>query len=67
MYIFCSPILISDREFYKDPDRSRETANNIQEISVRVIESVEELAKNATNLLDFVNNNVMEELEVTDI
>ncbi len=40
-------------------DRSRETANNIQDISVKVIESVEELAKNANNLLDFVNNNVM--------
>jgi len=47
-------------------DRSKETANNIQEISVRVIESVEELAKNATNLLDFVNNNVMADYDTLE-
>ena len=47
-------------------DRSKETANNIQEISVRVIESVEELAKNATNLLDFVNNSVMADYDTLE-
>lgn len=47
-------------------DRSKETANNIQEISVKVIESVEELAKNATNLLDFVNNNVMADYDTLE-
>ncbi len=47
-------------------DRSRETANNIQDISVKVIESVEELAKNANNLLDFVNNNVMHDYDTLE-
>jgi len=47
-------------------DRSRETANNIQDISVKVIESVEELAKNANNLLDFVNNNVMRDYDTLE-
>ncbi len=47
-------------------DRSKETANNIQEISIRVIESVEELAKNATNLLDFVNTSVMTDYDTLE-
>ncbi|MGN1218059.1 MAG: methyl-accepting chemotaxis protein, partial [Phocaeicola sp.] len=48
-------------------DRSRETANNIQDISARVIESVEELAKNATNLLEYVNHNVMEDYDTLEV
>ncbi|MBQ9972723.1 MAG: methyl-accepting chemotaxis protein [Firmicutes bacterium] len=47
-------------------DRSKETANNIQEISVRVIESVEELAKNANELLEFVNNSVMSDYDTLE-
>jgi len=47
-------------------DRSRETANNIQDISVKVIESVEELAKNANNLLEFVNNSVMPDYDTLE-
>lgn len=40
-------------------DSSRDTANNIQKISVDVVGNVNELAKNATKLLDFVNENVI--------
>lgn len=47
-------------------DCSRETANNIQEISVKVIDSVEELATNATKLLEFVNNNVMSDYDTLE-
>ena len=47
-------------------DRSRETANNIQEISIRVVESVEELAENATKLLDFVNDNVLPDYDTLE-
>lgn len=47
-------------------DRSRETANNIQDISVKVIESVEELAKNAKNLLEFVTENVMPDYDTLE-
>ena len=47
-------------------DRSRETANNIQDISVKVIESVEELAKNANELLEYVNSNVMPDYETLE-
>ena len=48
-------------------DRSRETANNIQDISTRVIASVEELAKNANNLLEYVNHNVMEDYDTLEV
>lgn len=47
-------------------DRSRETANNIQEISIRVVESVEELADNATKLLDFVNDKVLPDYDTLE-
>lgn len=40
-------------------DSSRDTANNIQRISVSVVGNVNELAANATKLLDFVNDNVI--------
>ena len=48
-------------------DRSRETANNIQEISMEVVESVQELSKNATQLLDFVNTKVMADYETLEL
>lgn len=47
-------------------DNSRNTANNIQEISVEVVESVEELAANASRLLEFVNNRVLEDYGVLE-
>lgn len=40
-------------------DSSRDTANNIQRISVNVVGNVNELAANATKLLDFVNESVI--------
>lgn len=40
-------------------DSSRDTANNIQKISVSVVGNVNELAANATKLLEFVNDNVI--------
>ena len=48
-------------------DRSRETANNIQEISMEVVESVQELSKNAMQLLDFVNTKVMADYETLEL
>ncbi len=48
-------------------DRSRETANNIQEISMEVVASVEELSNNATNLLDFVNTKVMADYDTLEL
>lgn len=47
-------------------DRSRETANNIQEISIHVVESVEDLAENATKLLDFVNEKVLPDYDALE-
>ncbi len=47
-------------------DRSRETANNIQEISIRVVESVEELADNATKLLEFINDKVLPDYDTLE-
>ena len=40
-------------------DSSRETANNIQEISVEVTESVNLLADNANKMVDFISDVVM--------
>ena len=48
-------------------DRSRETANNIQAISMEVVESVEELSGNATHLLDFVNTKVMADYDTLEL
>ncbi len=48
-------------------DRSRETANNIQSISMEVVESVEELSQNAMQLLDFVNTKVMADYETLEL
>lgn len=48
-------------------DRSRETANNIQAISMEVVESVEELSNNATHLLDFVNTKVMADYDTLEL
>jgi methyl-accepting chemotaxis protein len=41
-------------------DKSKETAGGIQEISDAVTNSVEDLAKNAGNMLEFVNKDVMD-------
>ena len=40
-------------------DNSKNTANNIQEISERVVSAVEQLAANAKNLVDFMTTQVM--------
>ena len=45
---------------------SRESANNIQEISNRVVESVEELSENATRLLEFMNTRVMKDYDALE-
>lgn len=47
-------------------DSSRESANNIQEISNRVVESVEELSENATRLLEFMNTRVMKDYDALE-
>lgn len=47
-------------------ERSKETANNIQKISIQVVESVEELAENATELLNFVNNSVLQDYDTLE-
>jgi len=44
-------------------DNSRNTANDIQQISNEVISSVEELADTSGKLLDFVNTNVLEDYD----
>ncbi len=51
-------------------DNSKNTANNIQEISERVVAAVEQLAANAKNLVDFMNTRVMgdyEQMEQTGV
>lgn len=47
-------------------DSSKETANNIQKISQEVIKSVAALAENASSLLRFVNEKVMEDYDVME-
>lgn len=54
-------------EIRKLADRSRETANNIQEISIQVVESVEKLSEDATKLLDFVNSKVIADYDILEI
>ncbi|MDD7402490.1 MAG: methyl-accepting chemotaxis protein [Butyribacter sp.] len=44
-------------------DNSRETANRIQEISNVVISAVETLAKNAGEMLEFVDGNIMNDYD----
>ena len=53
-------------EIRKLADSSRESANNIQEISNRVVESVEELSENATRLLKFMNTRVMKDYDALE-
>lgn len=53
-------------EIRKLADSSRESANNIQEISNRVVESVEELSENATRLLEFMNTRVMKDYDALE-
>ena len=45
-------------------DSSRETANNIQGISVNVISAVEKLIQNSSELMDFVGTDVVEDFHV---
>lgn len=47
-------------------DSSRDTANNIQKISVNVVGNVNDLAANATKLLDFVNENVIADYDTME-
>ncbi len=47
-------------------DNSRSTAGNIQQISEEVIDSVEELAQNASSLLAFVNDRVLADYDVLE-
>ena len=44
-------------------DNSKNTANNIQEISEQVVAAVTQLADNAQNLVDFMNTQVMGDYE----
>jgi len=44
-------------------DNSRETANSIQVISSQVIEAVEQLANNATTMIEFVSKDVSEDYD----
>ena len=53
-------------EIRKLADSSRESANNIHEISNRVVESVEELSENATRLLEFMNTRVMKDYDALE-
>lgn len=53
-------------EIRKLADSSRESANNIQEISNHVVESVEELSENATRLLEFMNTRVMKDYDALE-
>lgn len=53
-------------EIRKLADSSKESANNIQEISNRVVESVEELSENATRLLEFMNTRVMKDYDALE-
>ena len=53
-------------EIRKLADSSRESANNIQKISNRVVESVEELSENATRLLEFMNTRVMKDYDALE-
>lgn len=53
-------------EVRKLADNSRSTAGNIQEISAEVVDSVEELAANASRLLEFVNSRVLADYAVLE-
>lgn len=44
-------------------DNSRDTANNIQDISQMVTDAVEKLAKNAENMLEFIESKVMKDYD----
>ncbi len=47
-------------------DNSKETANNIQDISQGVVKGVKALAENASRLLEFVNERVMPDYDVME-
>ena len=59
-------VAVVAEEIRKLADSSRESANNIQEISNRVVESVEELSENATRLLEFMNTRVMKDYDALE-
>ena len=44
-------------------ERSKETANNIQQISALVTDAVEELAQNANGMLEFIDGTVLADYE----
>lgn len=44
-------------------ERSKDTANNIQQISALVTEAVEELARNANGMLGFIDGTVLEDYD----
>ena len=44
-------------------DSSRNTANNIQEISIMVMNAVEELSKNAGMMIDFIDSTVLKDYD----
>lgn len=44
-------------------DNSRDTANNIKDISTLVMLAVEKLTKNATEMLEFVDSNIMKDYD----
>lgn len=44
-------------------DNSKETVSNIQQINLEVIKGVEELSDNTTRLMEFVNENVLEDYQ----
>lgn len=47
-------------------DGSKETANNIQQISKGVVEAVMKLADNANNLVDFINERILPDYEILE-
>ena len=47
-------------------DGSKETANNIQQISKGVVEAVMKLADNANNLVNFINERILPDYEILE-
>lgn len=50
-------------EIRKLADSSRDTANNIQTISIAVTRSVEDLAQNANEMIQFINSDILTDYE----
>ena len=47
-------------------DNSKETANNIQEISVEVVEAVRRLANDANGLIEFIKERILPDYELLE-